>query len=277
MNWRAMVSAVLTTLHHAFLRRSARALAAAACLLCAGSPAHAVMIDEIQVYTDDINQPGEFGLELHVNTTPKGRSSPDFPGEITPRHGLRFTPEFSYGLTRSLEAGLYLPYARDAEGTTHFAGPKLRLKWLPLQPGEGNLGWFAGANVEYGKVAPAFEQSRNSVELRPIIGYRGSEWLFAANPILGWALNGPDHDGKPDFSPSAKVARNLAPGIALGAEYYAELGKVNHLLPHAEQAHTLYLALDYERKPWVFNLGVGRGLTGATDRWTLKTIIEVPF
>jgi len=52
---------------------------------------------------------------------------------------------------------------------------------------------------------------------------------------------------------------------------------VNHILPHAEQAHTLYFALDYERKPWVFNVGIGRGLTGATDRWTLKTIIEIPF
>src|ERR1039458_3546525 len=105
-----------------FPRRLARVLfAAAAGLGCAVLPARAAMIDEIQVYTDDINKPGEFGLELHVNTTPKGRSTPDFPREITPWHGLRFTPEFSYGLARDLAAGQYLPYARDAEGTTHFA------------------------------------------------------------------------------------------------------------------------------------------------------------
>jgi hypothetical protein len=261
-----------------FPRRLANALfAAAAGLACAGAPAHAAMIDEIQVYTDDINKPGEFGLELHVNTTPKGRSVPDYPGEITPRHGLRFTPEFSYGLTRELEAGLYMPFARDAEGGTHFAGPKLRLKWLPLQVGESGKGWFMGTNFEYGRVAAGFEQSRYAIELRPIIGYRNSDWLFAANPILGWALAGPDHDGKADFSPSVKVARNVAAGLALGVEYYSELGKVNKILPHAEQAHTLYLALDYERQPWAFNVGIGRGLTGATDRWTLKTIIEIPF
>ena len=242
---------------------------------CALLPAHAEMIDEIQVYTDDIDKPGEFALELHVNTTPKGRSTPDFPREITPRHGLRFTPEFSYGLTEHLEAGLYLPYARDAAGSTHFAGPKLRLKWLPLQPKTG--GWFAGANFEYAWVAPEFEQSNRSIELRPIVGYRGREWLFAANPILGWALAGPDHDGKPEFSPSAKVARNIASGLALGVEYYAELGKVNNILPHLQQSHTLYFALDYDRKPWVFNVGIGRGLSEATDRWTLKTIIEIPF
>ncbi len=244
---------------------------------CAGLPVQAAMIDEIQVYNDDINQPGEFGLELHVNTTPKGRSAPDFPGEITPRHGLRTTAEFSYGLSRTIEAGAYLPYARDAEGTTHFAGPKLRLKWLPLQPGEDGVGWFLGGNVEYAWVAPAFEQSRNSFELRPIVGYRSKDWLLAANPILNWAMAGPERDGKPGFVPSVKIARRATSSIALGAEYYADLGKLNHMLPHAEQAHTLYFALDYDRKPWVFNVGIGRGLTGATDRWTLKTIIEFPF
>ena len=244
---------------------------------CLALPAHGELIDEIQVYTDDINKPGEFGLELHVNTTPSGRSAQNFPGEITPWHGLRFTPEFSYGLTKNLEAGLYLPYVRDAQGTSHFAGPKLRLKWLPLQPEESGQGWFMGANVEYAQIAASMEQSRNFIELRPIAGYRGRDWLLAANPILGWALSGPDHDGKPEFSPSVKIARTVAQGLALGVEYYAGLGKINNILPHAEQSHTLYFALDYERKSWAFNVGIGRGLNDATDRWTLKTIIAVPF
>jgi hypothetical protein len=265
-------------MEHKFPRPLVRALVAAAVVFaCAGPPARAAMIDEIQVYTDDINAPGEFGLELHVNTTLKGRSTPDFPNEITPQHGLRFTPEFSYGLTRDLEAGLYLPYARDAEGTTHFAGPKLRLKWLPLQPNENGQRWFMGANLEYAWVTPEFEQSHYAIELRPIVGYRDREWLLAVNPILGWAPAGPDRNSKPDFSPSVKLARNVAAGLALGVEYYAELGKVNNILPRSEQAHTLYLALDYERKPWAFNVGIGRGLNSATDRWTLKMIIEIPI
>ncbi len=52
--------------------------------------AHAVMIDEIQVYTDDINAPGKFGLELHLNLTLSGRRVPDYPGEITPHRGIGF-------------------------------------------------------------------------------------------------------------------------------------------------------------------------------------------
>ncbi|MFX5907318.1 hypothetical protein ABTE61_19155, partial [Acinetobacter baumannii] len=60
--------------------------------------AYAAQQDEIQVYTDDINKKGEVGLEVHLNTTPQGRTKPDYPGEITNNHGFRFTPEFSYGL-----------------------------------------------------------------------------------------------------------------------------------------------------------------------------------
>ena len=152
------------------------------------------MLFRSQVYTDDINKPGEFGLELHVNTTPSGRRTADFPREITPHHGLRITPEFSYGLTRDFEAGLYLPYARDIDRTMHFGGPKLRLKWLPVQTDDSGHGWFAGANLEYAFTSAEFEQSTRNVELRPIIGYRNRDWLIAANPILGWSLNGPDHE-----------------------------------------------------------------------------------
>ena len=239
--------------------------------------AHAAASDEIQVYTDGINKPGEFGLELHVNTTPRGRNTANFPGEVTPAHGIRFTPEFSWGLTHTLEAGLYLPYVRDAQGTTHFSGPKLRLKWLPLQPNEDGTGWFGGLNAEYAWVAPELEQTTRALELRPIIGYRSPRWLLAANPILGWALAGPGRNRKPDFSPAFKVARTVAPGLALGAEYYSELGRVDNFLAQGAQSHTVYFALDYDRRPWAFNIGLGRGLTSATDRWTLKAIFDVPF
>src|SRR5438552_70081 len=102
----------------------------------------AALRDEIQVYTSDINKQGEFGLELHVNTTPSGRSTPDFPGEITPAHGWRFTPEFSYGVTPSLEAGLYLSFVHGAGDRDRFSAPKLRLKWMALRVDEDGNGAF---------------------------------------------------------------------------------------------------------------------------------------
>ncbi|HLX80880.1 MAG TPA: hypothetical protein VKS43_09875 [Burkholderiales bacterium] len=252
-------------------------LAAALALTLAALPARAVLPDEIQVYTDDINKPGEFGLELHVNTTPSGRSAPEFPGEVTPDHAVRVTPEFSWGLTETLEAGLYLPYTRDDEGGVLFGGPKLRLKWLPLRPAEGEAGWFAGLNGEYAWLTRNFEPATRTLELRPIVGWKNRDWLVAANPVLDWDLNGPESSSRPDFNPSLKVARTVAEGIALGFEYYAELGPLGRSALNAERPQTLYVAIETDRTPVPLHFAIGRGLNDAADRWTVKAILEFSF
>src|SRR5260221_14022566 len=109
-----------------WLARPLAALAFAPALACAA------LYDEIQVYDDDINAPGEFGLELHTNASPSARGVPDYPGEGVPAHHFRFTPEFSYGITRTWEAGLYLPSSFDSSGHGSLGGGE-----PPLQPAAG--------------------------------------------------------------------------------------------------------------------------------------------
>jgi len=257
--------------------RSRFTLAALLFLLLA-APVRAALQDEIQVYTDDINKPREFGLELHVNTTPNGVNQPAYPGETTNRHGLRITPEFSYGLSEDFEAGLYLPTSLN-NGNWTLAGYKLRLKWLPLK-GEKSGGWFAGANLELSNVAPRFEASRHNAELRTIGGYRSKDWLFAINPVFGWALSHSQEvpaPRNPDFSLGYKASRRVAEGVALGLEYYNDKGPLNQFDPGSQQAKTLFWTVDVDRGPVPFNFGVGRGLNGSTDRWTVKMIFEIPL
>jgi len=253
------------------------AAASAVAAILGAATAHAALPDEIQVYTSDINKPGEFGLELHVNTTPSGRSTPDFPGEIAPAHGWRLTPEFSYGVSPSLEAGLYLPLVFGADDRNKFAGPKIRAKWMPVRVDEQGNGAFAGVNFEYAWVSSVLEEATRAMEVRPILGWRDPDWLFAVNPILEFAFAGPEKGSRPDFNPSVKVARRIVEGVSIGPEYYMELGKVGRALAHDEQSHSLYLAIDVDRAPWVFNFGIGRGLTSAADRWTVKAIFEIPL
>jgi hypothetical protein len=236
------------------------------------------MIDEIQVYTDDINAPGKFGLELHVNTTLEGRSTPDYPGEVTPEHGLRLTPEFSYGLSRDFEAGLYLPTERTADGQYLLAGSKLRLKWMPVQPDEKLGGWFFGLNGELSYLPASFDQTQWGFELRTMIGYHAPTWLLAANPVLDWGLSGPDKSGRPEGELQLKASWEVAHGVQFGPEYYGDFGRLGRALPRGEQDHSLYAAFDFDLKPWVFNVGLGRGIGGtAADRWTLKFIFEIPW
>lgn len=237
--------------------------------------AQASLQDEIQVYDDSINRPGEWGLELHVNSTPSGISHQDYPGEITNVHGLRSTPEISYGLTDVLEAGLYLPVVHQADNATEFAGPRARLKWIPQRAPEGGV--FYGLNVEVSAVKPQYEITQNAVEFRPILGLRTEQWLLVGNPVLDFPLRSGYHRLEPYFDPSFKIGRTLQEGLSAGVEYYSELGRFSQLYPLARQSNVLFLVMDVDRKPWVFNLGIGRGLTQAADGWTIKSIFEIPF
>ena len=252
---------------------------AAACWAVMTVPAaHAALPDEIEVYTGDLTKPGEWAVEVHVNTTPSGRKEPEFPGEIVSHHAWRVTPEISYGITPTVDVGVYLPWVFAPGGTQKFAGPKLRAKWIPIQVPEGGGGMFAGVNVEYAWVDSSLEQVTRVFEVRPIIGYEDEQWLFSVNPILEFAQSGPTKNHAPEFTPSLKIGRKIQEGIMAGIEYYSELGPLNDFESHSEQSHTLYLALDVERGPINFNFGIGRGMSGtAADKWTVKAIFEIPL
>jgi len=61
-------------------------------MLLAGMPAPVIAApEEIQVYTDDINAPGEFGLELHVNYVLEGPRAPVYAGQVPTNHVLQVT------------------------------------------------------------------------------------------------------------------------------------------------------------------------------------------
>lgn len=251
-------------------------LAIAMACAIASAPVRADLQDEIQVYDDAINEPGEFGLELHVNTTPTGRGFPNYPGEVPPRHALRITPEFSWGLTRTVELGLYVPTALRPGGQYDFAGGKLRLKWLPLQP-ENGRGAFAGVNFELSRLAHRYSESHLSGESRFIFGWRSPEWLLAVNPVLGFDLSPGFRGQRPDFDVGVKVTRRLTEELNGGIEYYTGRGPFGRPLPWQQQDNRVFVVFDVDRKPVPFNIGIGYGLTQAADRWTVKAIFEIPM
>jgi hypothetical protein len=253
-----------------------RRLLAALALAAVAGGAHADLQDEIQVYDDSINKPGERGLELHINTTPKGRSTPEYPGEVPPMHAVRVTPEFSWGATRTTELGLYLPALRRPDGKVELAGAKVRLKWIPIRAPEGG-GFFGGVNFELSRLARRYSESRSSLETRFIAGWRNADWLVAVNPTLGFGLSDGFRGDRPSFDLGTKVSRRVGEGVAAGFELYSGLGPFGRPVAYQQQDNRLFLALDVDRAPWVFNVGVGYGLTQAADRWTLKAIVEVPL
>jgi hypothetical protein len=254
-----------------------KSLVAGALALLQTSLAHAALSDEIQVYTDDLTEPGGFNLEVHAITMPKGRKDADYQGESLPHHSLYTTAELSWGLTPTTDIGLYIPTVRDGTtGRWELAGLKGRFKWLPIKGDEITGGYFAGVNFELGNVAHRYNQVRTNAEVRFMAGWRNEDWLLGINPVLGYELSD-NPAGRPGYAFNLKATRRVAEGIALGTEYYTDRGNIGRTLPWEEQDNRLFLVMDYDRAPWNFNFGVGRGLTHAADKLTVKAIFEFPF
>lgn len=237
-----------------------------AALLCCGT---AYASDEIQVYTDDINAPGEFGLELHTNYVIKGRRDQKYEGELTPHHVLNLTPEFSYGVTKRFEVGLYLPFAYDVGSNSGYTnGIKFRAKWLEAEE-TSNI--YYGINFELARNAVRAAEDRWSAEIRPIFGIRGNAWSFTVNPILDVAVSGSNH--RPQFEPAVKLNRKISGDLELGVEHYSSLGPLNDLAGAKDQSHATFLVADFKAGGHDFNIGIGRGWRNSDEQWTLKLIV----
>jgi hypothetical protein len=259
-----------------------------AAVLAASAPVPARAMDkfEIQVYEPEVNDPGQFALEAHINYTPGGRRVPEYPGEVPPDRVGRLTFEPALGVTRWFELGAYFQTMLEPDGRARYAGFKLRGKFvLPRQPSP----WFFGINIEIGNVPHAVEADGWANEFRPIVGYYDGHWLFDINPIFGYALSGPDRF-RPDLEPAGKIAYNTQLGCGLGVEYYASLGLVDRgFLPLGRQDHLVFAtfdlmepagAVDHEEEggEWELNLGLGRALTDATpQQWIIKAIVGYGF
>jgi hypothetical protein len=261
-------------------RATAFALACAA--LFAAIPAHATDPFEIQVYQPDLNEPGQFGLELHTNATIKGAKTPEFDGQIAPNHVGRVTLEPALGVTSWLELGAYVQAFVAPDSGMHFGGFKLRAKMVPRRaPGSP---WFYGLNVEIGRVPHTVDEQGWANELRPLAGYDDGHWLFDVNPIIGYALSGPDKF-KPELEPCAKVGWNTQRGFMVGLEYYSGLGLLTAgLSPLKQQEHMLYAVFDLaspagvDSNGWELNVGLGRALTdGSPSTWSAKAIVGHSF
>ena len=69
----------------------------AALLFCGLAGGVRAQTDEIQVYTGEINEPGQFSVTLHNNYTASGAKSPAFLGGMRPDHALNGSPSTPWG------------------------------------------------------------------------------------------------------------------------------------------------------------------------------------
>jgi hypothetical protein len=242
--------------------------------LCLSTGAHAAP-EEIQVYLDDLVGTGNFGMDVHNNYVSSGSAEADWPGGEAPLHLYRLTPEFYYGLSDTLELGLYTLTTAQSGRDPTFDGPKLRLKFIA--PHDAGSGAFWGANLEIGDTSLRVSPEPWGTEFKTIYGYRWSRWLFATNLNLDWTGSAP-FAGPVSLDVDSKLAYETDGGYQLGFESYDELGEASDLGHLDRDSETLYAVLDTDLgKHADLDLGLGRGLTPASDRWILKFILGFHF
>jgi hypothetical protein len=229
--------------------------------------------DEIQVYDAGIAEKGKFNLTWHNNFTPAGLTTPAFPGAVVADKSLNGVPEWAYGVTDWFEAGMYLPvYTFTRDRKLELDGAKLRA--LFAMPHADSRRFFYGVNFELSFNAKHWDQSRQSGEIRPIVGARSGPWDFILNPILDTSFDG---FSRLEFAPSLRVAYNRSPTFAVAAEHYADFGQLHRFESVAGQEHNLFGVADFSRPLFDLEAGIGFGLTKASDKLVLKTIVSHTF
>jgi hypothetical protein len=164
-------------------------------VVLAAAPALAFDPYEIQVYDGTADEPGQAGLEVHVNRPRGGR--------------LNVTLEPSFGVFSFWELGGYF---QTSDG--RYEGAKLRTKFVTPEDWHPNL--RLGLNAELARIP----NEGWGGEIRPIVAWEDARFLFAANPNVGFPLS---------FDPGVMAKVKLGP-IAVGAEYYASLDEGEHYI-----------------------------------------------
>jgi hypothetical protein len=232
--------------------------------------------EEIQVYMDEMNPAGGYGLDVHLNYVPSGRTANlDWPGEEASEHRVRITPEWSYGLTSWLELGAYLPLMEiDPRGALEVGGVKGRVKFIA--PHEQGSHFFWGLNYELGRVRRGLDINPWNSELKAIAGWRQGKVTLAGNVNFDFAVSGPQK-GPATFQLATKAAYELRPGFSVGFENYNDLGDTHRLRLNGRGDHMTFVTVDKTLGGLDLNLGVGRGYGAPEDKWVVKAIIGIPI
>ena len=223
--------------------------------------------NEIKVFTDEIAEYGEQTLETHANKASRaGRANAN---RNVP---LRLMPEYSYGIWPNWELSFQLPIA-ESTGGVRSEGYRAELQYV--SPHDSERGAYWGINVELGYIRRLGEERTWDLEFIPILGWRTGRWHLVANPGGTRSLKGSERGGR--FEPAAKVAYRTSAKDWLGFEYYVEAGPIRNPLPASQQSKVLYFVWDGKIGKSDINIGIGRGLTDASDPWVFKTLLEIAF
>lgn len=243
-------------------------------LLTGSGSAQAIDFYEIQIYTSETTPEGHLTLELHSNsvTTATGAEAH---AQLNP-YQIHETLEATYGVTPHIEIGQYLATAKLSNGDYEYAGSRTKCHFgvaasdsWPIQ---------IGGNIELDYMRRAAEENPLSLELRPILEKRVGRLLVVADLVFEKPFDGPGTHQGMTFAPSGEITYDMFKWLTPAVEYYSDMGAIEHFPSIERQQQFVVPALNFDFLPELeLNLGVGFGLTRASNGLFLKSIVGWTF
>ena len=245
-----------------------------AAMLVDARASRAIDFYEIQIYDTDTAPVGHLTLELHSNTT--STATGKLAKSQTDVYQIHETVEGTYGVLRWLEVGQYFATAKLSNGDYEYSGSRTKVHFGIPQTFEWPVQF--GGNIELDYMRHAAEENPTTLELRPIAGANIKKFRLVGNFAFEDPFSGPGAHHGMQFDPSGMLVYKLNDWLSPAVEYYGDMGSIQPLAKVQEQQHFIVPTLNFYVIPQLeLNLGVGIGLTRASNAVFLKSIVGWTF
>jgi hypothetical protein len=258
-----------------FARKGSAALLAALATIAIAGQAFAIDFYEIQIYPVETDPQYHLQLELHSNTTTTAVGS-EAKGQIDP-YQIHETIEATYGILPHVEIGQYFCTAKLDDGHYEYAGSRSKMHFGIPQTMDWPVSF--GGNIELDYMRRAAEDQPLTLEMRPIAETEIGKLTLIVNLPFEKPFAGPGTHKGVTISPQGELEYNeLLRWLSPAVEYYGDMGAISSLPGAQHQQHFIVPALNFDFLPQLeLNLGVGIGMTRASNGTFVKTIIGWTF
>jgi hypothetical protein len=239
----------------------------------------AVQAMEFKVYSYMTPNEGEVELSYwNVYVARSDLSQPWKDGSTIQREGLfSHSLEVEYGLTDRWTISAYADFQDPRGESLEYVGTRAVVtRYRFFEPDQRFLD--AAIYVEYVIPNHQFSEGQEEIELRLILEKNLYPIVFLFNPIFEKDVSGPGVEEGLEFEYAAGGYIAVNRRVTFGVEFYGATGSLNNFKSPADQEHYIFPAARLKLYPgFLIDLGVGFGLTHASDDLTSKAIFEYEF
>lgn len=200
----------------------------------------------------------------------------NFFGQTVNKEGLsQHSIELEYGVTDRWMISGYLDFESHPAGNLEYAQFRTVFsRYRLFEQGERFVD--TAIYVEY-YIPHASSQRDEKFETRLILEKTLVPFVIRLNPIIEKALSGADVEEGVELEYAAGLYAPIN-GLRVGLEAYGKFGEMRDWKPWDAQEHYLVPDVGFHLGPHIeVDLGVGVGLTKASDDLLVKTVLEYEF